>query len=71
MAATEQQLKAVFVFNFSHFVAWPADSFASPTEPFVIGVLGGEAFAAQLEEAVRDEKRGCAIRCEVRRLRAA
>jgi hypothetical protein len=55
-APTEPQLKAVFVFNFSHFVAWPPESFASPTEPFVIAVLGGDAIAAQLEEAVRDEK---------------
>lgn len=55
-APTEEQLKAVFVFNFSHFVAWPPQSFATPTEPFVIAVLGGEAIAAQLEEAVRDEK---------------
>ncbi len=53
---TEQQLKAVFVFNFSHFVAWPQNSFATPAEPFVIGVLGGDAFAAELEEAVRDER---------------
>ncbi len=55
-APTEQQLKAVFVFNFSHFVGWPPESFATATEPFVIGVLGGDAFAAVLEEAVRDER---------------
>ncbi|MEJ0100956.1 MAG: YfiR family protein [Pseudomonadota bacterium] len=55
-APTEQQLKAVFVFNFSHFVAWPQNSFATPSEPFAIGVLGGDAFAAELEEAVRDER---------------
>ncbi len=55
-APTEQQLKAVFVFNFSHFVAWPPESFTNPTEPFVIAVLGGEAIAAHLEEAVRDER---------------
>ncbi|HTQ36170.1 MAG TPA: YfiR family protein [Steroidobacteraceae bacterium] len=55
-APTEQQLKAVFVFNFSHFVAWPPSAFASPTDPFVIGVLGNDAFAAQVEEAVHDER---------------
>lgn len=68
-APTEEQLKAVFVFNFSHFVAWPPQSFATPTEPFVIAVLGGEAIAAQLEEAVRDEKVD-AHPLVVRRLRA-
>jgi hypothetical protein len=68
-APSEQQLKAVFVFNFSHFVSWPAESFASATEPFVIAVLGGDAIAAQVEEAVRDEKLD-AHPLVVRRLRA-
>lgn len=56
VAPTEQQLKAVFVFNFTHFVAWPPDSFSSPTEPFSICVLGADTFTAQLQEAVRDER---------------
>ena len=54
--ATEHQVKAVFVYNFTHFVEWPAGSFASPDTPFVIGVLGGDALAAQLDEAVRGER---------------
>ena len=37
-------------------MAWPPESFAAPDEPFVIGVLGSEEFAAQLEEAVRNER---------------
>jgi hypothetical protein len=53
---TEQQVKAVFVFNFSNFVQWPRDAFASPTEPFVICVLGAEDLAGQLVEAVRGER---------------
>lgn len=56
VAQTEQQVKAGFVFNFSHFVGWPAESFTTPSEPFVIGVLGGDGFATELEEAVRDER---------------
>lgn len=55
VAPTEQQLKAVFVFKLSHFVEWPAQSFAKPDEPFVIGVLGSAEFAAHLQEAIRDE----------------
>jgi hypothetical protein len=55
-APTAQQVKAVFVFNFSHFVQWPRDVFASPTEPFVIGLLGAEDLAGQLVEAVRGER---------------
>lgn len=55
-APTEQQVKAVFVFNFSHFVEWPAGTYATPTQPFVIGVLGSDALAAQLNEAVQGER---------------
>jgi hypothetical protein len=53
--ATEHQVKAVFLYNFTHFVQWPAARFASPGAPFVIGMLGGEALAAPLDEAVRGE----------------
>jgi len=57
-SATEQQVKAVFVFNFSHFVEWPQQAFPSPTSAFIIGVLGGEQVAEQLEVAVRGEHVG-------------
>jgi hypothetical protein len=55
VTATDQQLKAVFVFRFSQFVDWPATAYATDTEPFVIGVLGNDTFAALLEEVVRGE----------------
>ncbi|HXR92106.1 MAG TPA: YfiR family protein [Steroidobacteraceae bacterium] len=51
----EYQVKAVFLFNFTHFVEWPADAFAGPAAPFVIGVLGRDPFGAALDEAVRGE----------------
>jgi len=51
----EYQVKAVFLFNFTHFVEWPADAFAGPAAPFVIGVLGQDPFGAALDEAVRGE----------------
>jgi uncharacterized protein DUF4154 len=54
-APTEYQVKAVFVFNFSHFVEWPPQTFTSPDEPFVIGVLGDDPFGARLDEAVHGE----------------
>jgi hypothetical protein len=57
-APTDQQVKAVFVFNFSHFVEWPGDAFGAANEPFVIGVVGSEALTAQLNEAVRGERVG-------------
>ena len=66
--ASEQQVKAVFVYNFTHFAEWPANRFSSPTEPLIIGVLGSEEFAALLDEAVRGERVG-EHPLEVRRLR--
>lgn len=55
-APTEYQVKAVFVYNFSHFVEWPPQAFTAPTEPFIIGILGGDPFGARLDEAVRGEQ---------------
>jgi len=51
----EYQVKAVFLYNFTHFVEWPADAFPDPQAPFVIGVLGQDPFGAALDEAVRGE----------------
>jgi hypothetical protein len=54
-APAEYQVKAVFLFNFSQFVEWPAQAFAAPDAPFVIGVVGEDPFGAQLDAAVRGE----------------
>src|SRR6202044_1020480 len=53
---SEYQVKAVFLFNFSQFVDWPAQAFTSPTEPFVIGILGTDPFGSHLDETVRGER---------------
>jgi hypothetical protein len=55
-APTENQVQAVFLFNFSRFVEWPAQTFAAPTDPFVIGIVGTDPFGARLDEAVRNEQ---------------
>lgn len=40
----EYNVKAGYLYNFARFVEWPATAFATPTSPFVIGVLdAGEA----------------------------
>jgi hypothetical protein len=57
-APTEDQVKAVFVFNFAHFVDWPAQSASSGDTPFVIGVIGGEEFGTRLQEVTRGERIG-------------
>jgi hypothetical protein len=54
-APTEYQVKAVFLFNFSQFVDWPAASFADGRSPLVIGVLGRDPFGTTLDEIVSGE----------------
>lgn len=48
----EYQVKAAFLYNFTKFVDWPHDSFASPTDPIVIAVLGRNPFDGELENVV-------------------
>ena len=52
-APTEYQIKAAFLYNFAKFVEWPAEAFATPTSPIVIGVLGDNVvFGDDLEQAI-------------------
>ncbi len=51
----EYQLKAVFLFNFAQFTAWPTNAFASSNSPIVLGVLGIDPFGDALEETVQGE----------------
>jgi uncharacterized protein DUF4154 len=52
---SESQLKAVFLFNFAHFVEWPAAALPHGNAPFVIGVLGRDSFGNTVNEVVRGE----------------
>ena len=54
--ATEYQVKAAFLFNFSKFMEWPPEAFSSPDEPFIVGVLGNDPFGRYLDEIVTGEK---------------
>jgi len=54
-APGEYQVKAVFLFNFSRFVEWPASAFASPQSPFLVCVFGHDPFGADLDEVVKGE----------------
>jgi uncharacterized protein DUF4154 len=51
----ELQLKAVFLFNFAHFVDWPPQAFDHPGSPVVIGILGTDPFGKFIDEIVRGE----------------
>lgn len=56
--ATEAQVKAVFLYNFTNFIDWPASAFESPDAPFVIGIIGRDPFGSVLDETVWGEKVG-------------
>jgi YfiR/HmsC-like len=51
----EYDVKAVFLFNFSQFVDWPAPAFEDARAPLVIGVLGNDPFGSALEVIVRGQ----------------
>ncbi len=52
----EYQIKAAFLYNFTKFVEWPADHFATADAPIVIGVLGKNPFGDELGNIVQGRK---------------
>lgn len=55
-ASGEYDIKAVFLYNFTRFVAWPSHTFTTRDEPFVIGILGEDPFQSLMEKIVAGEK---------------
>jgi len=55
-AFQEYQLKAVFLYHLTNFVAWPPESLASPDEPIRIVVLGPNPFGELLQKVVAGER---------------
>lgn len=53
--AKEFQVKALFLYNFTHFVQWPQESFSDPDAPLVIGILGEDPFGPYIDELVKGE----------------
>ncbi len=49
---TEYQIKAAFLYNFAKFVEWPADAFADPHAPVVVGIVGEDPFGSVLDKIV-------------------
>jgi hypothetical protein len=46
---TDRQIKAAFLLRFADYVQWPASAFAASDSPLVIGVVGDEAMAAEIQ----------------------
>jgi hypothetical protein len=55
-ASPEYEVKAVFLFNFTQFIQWPANSFPADQAPLVIGIVGEDPFGSYLKETVLGEK---------------
>lgn len=53
--ATEYQIKATYVYNFTKFADWPAGAFASSNAPIVISIIGEDPFGSALDDIVRGE----------------
>jgi hypothetical protein len=52
-AASEHQVKAAFIYNFSRFVQWPGPE---TDKPFIIGVIGKDPFGPVLDEAMQGKR---------------
>jgi hypothetical protein len=52
----ECEIKAAFLYNFTKFIDWPAQTFANADAPIVIGVLGDSPCVQALERLVQDRK---------------
>ncbi|HEX5477166.1 MAG TPA: YfiR family protein [Burkholderiales bacterium] len=63
------QVKAAYLYQFGGFVEWPPQSFPSADSAFVIGLIGADDVAAELERIVASRSVH-GRRVEVRRLRA-
>lgn len=54
----EYQVKAAYLYNFTRFVEWPAQTDAGPNGPFAICVLGEDPFGKALDATVAGETVG-------------
>jgi hypothetical protein len=57
-AFDEYQVKAAFLYNFAKFVEWPPGTFANPTDPIGICIVGQNPFGSTLESMVQGKKVG-------------
>jgi hypothetical protein len=51
-AEREVAIKAAFLYKFGDFVEWPAGAFAGPDGAFIIGLIGADPVADELERVV-------------------
>ena len=51
-ALAVQRIKAAFLYKFAAYVEWPATAFAQSESPIVIGMVGSESIADEVESAI-------------------
>lgn len=56
--ALERRIKAAFLYKFAAYVEWPALAFEHPDDAIIIGVVGAEAVADELEQLVAGRRVG-------------
>jgi hypothetical protein len=54
--ASEYQVKAAFLLNFTKFVTWPAAAFPDANSPLTICILGEDPFDGALDQLVEGEE---------------
>jgi len=52
-AASEEQVKAAYLYSFAKFIEWPSRSFQGPSAPFHFCVVNNRSFQAELERTVK------------------
>jgi hypothetical protein len=50
--ASEEKVKAVYLYKFLNYVEWPASAFAGPGAPYQIGVMGDDLVASELAAVI-------------------
>jgi hypothetical protein len=52
----EYLIKAAYLYNFALFIEWPADAFATPDAPFVVGIVGPDPFGWAIDRTLQDKR---------------
>ncbi len=52
-APNEHDIKVAYLYNFTRYISWPADSWKTDDSPFVIGVIGENPFGNTLDRLAK------------------
>lgn len=50
-----RQAKAAYLLKFANYIEWPRISFETPESPIIIGIIGADQLAAELERSAQDK----------------